>query len=118
MPPALSRSTSRILRIGNLCPGMPSSSQKELMPCRFEDHPTVPVTSVHSLVAIARNGWSRSIGKPGRNQLEQVVAITRCAHAYATALASGRRDGKGGLSRRTVHHMHRVLKQALGQAVI
>ena len=25
-----------------------------------------------------RNGWSRSIGTPGRNQLEQVVAITRC----------------------------------------
>ena len=49
------------------------------MPCRFEDHPTVPVTSVHSLVAIARNGWSRSIGTFGRNQLEQVVAITRCA---------------------------------------
>ena len=37
--------------------------------------------------------------------------------AYTAALASGRRDGKGGLSPRTVHHMHRVLKQALGQAV-
>jgi Phage integrase, N-terminal SAM-like domain/Arm DNA-binding domain len=37
--------------------------------------------------------------------------------AYATALASGRRDGKGGLSTRTVLHIHRVLKQALGQAV-
>jgi integrase len=37
--------------------------------------------------------------------------------AYATALSSGRRDGKGGLSPRTVHHMHRILKQALGQAV-
>jgi putative DNA primase/helicase len=49
------------------------------MPYRFEDHPTVPVTSVHSLVAIARKGWSRSIGTPGRNQLKQVVAITRCA---------------------------------------
>ena len=36
--------------------------------------------------------------------------------AYAKALASGRRNGKGGLSPRTVHHMHRVLKQALGQA--
>ncbi|WFU28343.1 tyrosine-type recombinase/integrase [Bradyrhizobium sp. CB1717] len=36
---------------------------------------------------------------------------------YAKALESGRRDGKGGLSPRTVHHMHRVLKQALGQAV-
>jgi integrase len=37
--------------------------------------------------------------------------------AYAKALESGRRNGKGGLSPRTVHHMHRVLRQALGQAV-
>src|SRR5438552_15994973 len=36
--------------------------------------------------------------------------------AYAQALLSGRRDGKGGLSPRTVHHMHRIFKQALGQA--
>jgi integrase len=39
------------------------------------------------------------------------------SQAYAQALASGRRDGQGGLSPRTVHHMHRILKQALGQAV-
>ena len=38
--------------------------------------------------------------------------------AYSAALAGGRRDGKpGGLSARSVHHMHRVLKQALGQAM-
>ena len=37
--------------------------------------------------------------------------------AYTKALASGRRDGKGGLSPRSVHHMHRLLKQALKQAV-
>jgi integrase len=37
--------------------------------------------------------------------------------AYSKALAGGRRDGKGGLSPRTVNHMHRVLKQALTQAV-
>jgi integrase len=37
--------------------------------------------------------------------------------AYAKALTEGRRDGTGGLSPRTVTHMHRVLKQALGQAV-
>jgi integrase len=37
--------------------------------------------------------------------------------AYATALASGRRDGGGGLSPRTVTHMHRVLREALQQAV-
>jgi integrase len=39
------------------------------------------------------------------------------SQAYAQALASGRCDGRGGLSPRTVHHMHRILKQALGQAV-
>ena len=32
--------------------------------------------------------------------------------AYAKALTSGRRDGKGGLSARTVTHMHRVLREA------
>jgi integrase len=39
------------------------------------------------------------------------------SEAYAKALATGRRDGKGGLAPRTVHHMHRVLRQALAQAV-
>jgi integrase len=37
--------------------------------------------------------------------------------AYTAALSNGRRDGTGGLAPRTVGHMHRVLKQALGQAV-
>ena len=41
----------------------------------------------------------------------------RISRAYAQALASGRRDGKGGLSPRTVTHMHRVLREALQQAV-
>jgi integrase len=36
---------------------------------------------------------------------------------YADALESGRRDGKGGLSARTVHHHHRVLYEALRHAV-
>jgi integrase len=39
------------------------------------------------------------------------------SQAYAKALASGRRDGSGGLSPRTVGHMHRVLREALQQAV-
>ena len=40
------------------------------------------------------------------------------SEAYGKALVGGRRDDKaGGLSPRTVGHMHRVLKQALGQAV-
>jgi integrase len=38
------------------------------------------------------------------------------SEAYTKALESGRRDGKGGLSPRTVHHMHRVLFSALDQA--
>jgi integrase len=37
--------------------------------------------------------------------------------AYAKALTSGRRDGKGGLAPTTVLYMHRVIKKALGQAV-
>jgi integrase len=39
------------------------------------------------------------------------------AAAYSEALSAGRSDGSGGLSPRTVHHLHRVLKQALGHAV-
>jgi integrase len=39
------------------------------------------------------------------------------SEAYGKALESGRRDGTGGLSPRTVGHMHRVLRQALGDAV-
>ena len=49
-----------------------------------------------------------------------ILAKLQPAHisgAYTQALTNGRRDGKGGLSPRTVHHMHRVLRQALQQAV-
>ena len=66
--------------MGNLGPGMSRSSSKGAKPCRFADHPTAPVISVHRLVAIARNWWSRSIVTAGRNQSEWPVAIARCAH--------------------------------------
>jgi integrase len=39
------------------------------------------------------------------------------AAGYSKALESGHRKGKGGLSPRTVHHMHVILKAALTQAV-
>lgn len=39
------------------------------------------------------------------------------SEAYAKALATGRRDGRGGLAPATVVYMHRLIKQALGQAV-
>jgi integrase len=48
--------------------------------------------------------------------LPKLKAI-RISAAYSRALASGRRDGRGGLSPRTVGHMHRILRQALQQAV-
>jgi integrase len=41
----------------------------------------------------------------------------RIDQALSKALTQGRRDGNGGLSPRTVHHMRRVLIKALGQAV-
>ena len=36
---------------------------------------------------------------------------------YGWTLKSGRKDGKGGLSARTVHHFHRVLYESLKYAV-
>jgi integrase len=39
------------------------------------------------------------------------------SEAYSKALASGHRKGKGGLSPRTVHHMHVILKGALDRAM-
>src|SRR3954466_15002680 len=44
----------------------------------------------------------------------QAMAISS---AYAAALTHGRRKGAGGLSPRTVHHIHTIFKQALGQTV-
>jgi integrase len=52
----------------------------------------------------------------GAVRLANLKAV-QISKAYNDALAHGRRDGDGGLSPRTVVHMHRVLKQALGQAV-
>jgi hypothetical protein len=37
--------------------------------------------------------------------------------AYAKALGSGRRDGRGGLAPSTVRYMHVILKAAIAQAV-
>ena len=51
------------------------------------------------------------------NLLLPKLQPARISAAYAKALAEGRRDGKGGLSPRTVGHMHRILRQALQQAM-
>ena len=45
------------------------------------------------------------------------LRMMQISEAYAKALASGRKDGKGGLSARSVRQIHRTLSQALKQAV-
>jgi len=51
----------------------------------------------------------------GAKLLSKVQPI-EISEAYAKLLESGRRDGKGGLAPRTVHHIHRALYEALAQA--
>src|SRR5262249_1458807 len=66
MPAAVNRTTSRILRMGNLAPGIaPLPVEKEARPLGFADHPTVLVhTPPHhpQLLGIARNNCSGSVG--------------------------------------------------------
>jgi integrase len=82
---------------------------------RWLDHMKSQVSprSHERYAEIARKNLIPLLGAVLLSKLQPVHIST----AYATALARGRRDGKGGLSPRTVHHMHRVLKQAVGQAV-
>ena len=63
---------------------------------------------------IVHNNLVPALGAVGLTKLrpEQI------SEAYSEALTGGRRDGAGGLSRQTVHHMHTILKQALKQACI
>src|ERR1700726_2868883 len=69
MPPARSLSTSRILRMGNLAPGMPGPSKggrgnaDSQITQRSPSHPST--------------AWSRSPGMGGRDQSEHLVAINR-----------------------------------------
>lgn len=52
----------------------------------------------------------------GRYSLSKLTPL-QIQGAYDSWLLNGRRDGKGGLSAQTVLHHHRVLREALGQAV-
>jgi integrase len=62
---------------------------------------------------LCRKNLAPLLGGVGLTKLQPA----HISQAYARALAGGRRDGTGGLSPRTVHHMHRVLREALQQAV-
>ncbi len=79
------------------------------------EHITTQVAprSAERYAEIARKNIAPRLGAVLLTKLQPMMIST----AYREALASGRRDGTGGLSPRTVHHMHRVLRQALQQAV-
>jgi integrase len=62
---------------------------------------------------LCRNNIEPLLGSVTLTKLQPAQIST----AYARALAAGRRDGSGGLSARTVTHMHRILRGALQQAV-
>src|ERR1700730_10559351 len=83
---------------------------------RWLDHIRSQITpkSHERYAGIVNQNIIPAIGAVRLNKLKPV----QISATYSAALASGRRDGKpGGLSARSVTHMHRILKQALGQAV-
>ena len=59
-----------------------------------------------------------NIAPPIGGLLIAKLAPAHISGAYAKALINGRLDGKGGLSPATVVYMHRVLREALQQAVV
>jgi integrase len=75
--------------------------------------PNVSPRSHQRYEELALKNVAPLIGKVILTQLQPI----HISQAYAKAIESGRRDGRGGLSARTVHHMHRVLRGALAQAV-
>jgi integrase len=64
-------------------------------------------------VGLVRKNLNPAIGEIILSKLKPI----QVSNAYAKALESGRLDGRGGLAPRTVVHMHRVLHEALEQAV-
>ncbi|MDH6235165.1 integrase [Mesorhizobium soli] len=75
--------------------------------------PTVAPKTHERYAEICRKSIAPLIGEVILSKLK----TDRIDGAFSKALTEGRRDGKGGLSPRTVHHMRRVLIKALGQAV-
>src|SRR5215831_12546013 len=70
---------------------------------------------VHSLVAIARNGWSRSIGTGGRDHSESVVAISRNQWSQSDGMRSLAQPPKrrAGCGRKPCEVKDRGLQPAL-----
>jgi len=62
------------------------------------------------------NIYNHIIPYIGNVQLKKLTPL-QIQNLYAQLLESGRTDGKGGLSPRSVHYVHRVFKEALNAAV-
>jgi integrase len=75
--------------------------------------PNVSPRTFERYTEIIRKNTAPVLGATLLGQL-QPMQISSC---YATALSSGRRNGRGGLSPNTVVYMHRVLRQELSDAV-
>jgi len=75
--------------------------------------PNVAPRTHERYAEIARRNIAPLLGSVLLSKLKPAQIL----EAYGKALSKGRSDGKGGLSPQTVQHMHRVLKQALKQAV-
>lgn len=73
--------------------------------------PNVSPRTHERYAQIARKNIAPLLGSKLLSKLQPI----EISGAYAHALESGRCDGKGGLSPRTVHHVHRVLYSALDQ---
>jgi integrase len=79
----------------------------------------------HIKSQVSPKTYERYSGLVNKNIVPAIGAVqlsklkpAQISAAYTQALASGRKDDKdGGLAPRTVGHMHRVLKQALGQGL-
>jgi integrase len=82
---------------------------------RWLDHMQAQLTprSHERYAELVRKNITPLIGSLSLTKLQPVTI----SQAYAKALKSGRRDGKGGLAPKTVLYMHRVLRQGLQQAV-
>jgi len=75
--------------------------------------PAVSRKTFERYAEIARRALVPGLGNQKLERLRP-MAIQRF---YTEALSSGRKDGKGGLSARTVLHYHRLLHKALADAV-
>jgi integrase len=108
----LSRILAEIKNGGFVDPG--SVTVREYLERWLKHVATKTATKTHERYSeIVRLGLTPYLGQVKLAKLSPI----HIQSAYAEALKSGRKKGDGGLSPRTVLHYHRILSQALKQAV-